>query len=123
MVAPAIKQGDNRDVGEIIDKLAGKVSKSCAGSSTSWAQAYLYAVEKMGGRKVGIGTDTNGFYKLPCPRFGLNAGYFLHYHIPGMGEDKQRQVLRDDQVQAQINGVAYSTPIVDIGRYRFEGIL
>ena len=123
MVAPAFKQGDNRDVGEVIDKLAGKVSKSCAGSSTSWAQAYLYAVEKMGGRKVGIGTDTNGFYKLPCPRFGLNAGYFLHYHIPGMGEDKQRQVLRDDQVQAQINGVAYSTPIVDIGRYRFEGVL
>jgi microsomal dipeptidase-like Zn-dependent dipeptidase len=123
IVAPIINQGDNRDVGEVFPQLAGKVAANCAGSSTAWAQAYLYAVEKMGGKGVAIGTDTNGFNRLPCPRFGLNAGYYLQYYIPGMGEDAQRQVLRKEQVAAQTNGVRYDEPLKDIHHYRFEGVL
>jgi microsomal dipeptidase-like Zn-dependent dipeptidase len=123
MLAPILNQGDNRDVGDVLPELAGKVAKSCSGSATSWAHAYLYAVEKMQGRGVGIGTDMNGFYKSPCPRFGMNASYYLHYNIPGMGEDRQRQALRKDQVELQTNGVCYYTPIVDAGRHRFEGVL
>src|SRR5713101_1070282 len=123
LVAPFLNQGDIRDVSDILPELAGKIAKSCSGSATSWAHAYLYAVEKMQGRGVGIGTDMNGFYKSPCPRFGMNASYYLHYNIPGMGEDRQRQALRRDQVELQANGVCYDTPIVDAGRHRFEGVL
>ena len=123
MVAPILNQQDNRNVGEVIPSLAGKVTQHCAGSSTSWAQAYLYATEKMKGRGVGIGTDMNGFYKSPCPRFGLNAAYYLHYNIPGMGQDSLREALRREQVFAQGNGVRYATPLKDVRNYRFEGVI
>ncbi len=73
IVAPIANQGDVRDVGDVIPSLKGKVQASSTGSATSWAQAYLYAVEKMGGKSVGIGTDTNGLAKYTSPRFGLNA--------------------------------------------------
>jgi microsomal dipeptidase-like Zn-dependent dipeptidase len=122
IVAPILNQQDNRDVGEVIPSLADKVAQHCAGSSTSWAQAYLYAMEKMKGKGIGIGTDMNGFYKSPCPRFGLNAAYYLHYNIPGMGQDTLRRMQRRDQVFAQNNGVRYVTPIKDVRNYRFEGV-
>jgi microsomal dipeptidase-like Zn-dependent dipeptidase len=123
MVAPILNQQDNRPVEEVIPSLAAKVARHCAGSSTSWAQAYLYAAEKMKGRGVGIGTDMNGFYKSPCPRFGLNAAYYLHYNIPGMGRDTLRQKQRREQVFAQSNGVRYTTPLKDVRNYRFEGVI
>src|SRR5260370_16868635 len=77
----------------------------------------------MKGRGVGIGTDMNGFYKSPCPRFGLNAAYYLHYNIPGMGQDTLRQKLRREQVFAQSNGVRYATPLKHMRHYRFEGVI
>jgi microsomal dipeptidase-like Zn-dependent dipeptidase len=123
MVAPILNQQDNRDVGDIIPALAGKIAQTCAGSSTSWAQAYLYAIEKMKGKGVGIGTDMNGFYKSPCPRFGMNAAYYLHYNIPGMGRDSLRRSLRRGQVFAQRNGVRYTTPVKDVRNYRFAGVI
>jgi microsomal dipeptidase-like Zn-dependent dipeptidase len=123
MVAPILNQQDNREVRDVISSLAGKILQHCAGSSTSWAQAYLYAVEKMKGKGVGIGTDMNGFYKSPCPRFGLNAAYYLHYNLPGMGQDSLRQTQRRDQAFAQSNGVRYATPIKDVRNYRFKGVI
>jgi hypothetical protein len=107
----------------VIPSLKGKVRDDCAGSSKAWAQAYLYAVEKMGGRGVGIGTDTNGFAKFNGPRFGLNAGYFLDYNVSGMGQDPKRQALRKEQAEAQENGVRYDEPLIDPRHYRFEGVL
>jgi microsomal dipeptidase-like Zn-dependent dipeptidase len=44
---------------------------TCGKSSEAWAQAYLYAVEKMGGAPVAVGSDFNGFSGLPAPRDGL----------------------------------------------------
>lgn len=123
MVAPILNQGDLREVATLIPALAGKVAHPASGSATSWAQAYLYAVARMGGRGVGIGTDMNGFYRSPCPRFGLNASYYLHYHVPGQGPDPRRQALRRAQVEAQTNGVRYDTPLCDAGRARFTGVL
>lgn len=38
-------------------------------TSHSWAHAYLYALELMGGRGVAIGTDFNGLAQQPGPRF------------------------------------------------------
>lgn len=123
MVAPIANQTDIRSVGDAIPSLASKVADDSAGSAKTWAQAYLYAVEKMGGRGVGIGTDTNGFAKFNGPRFGLNASYFLDYNVSGMGIDPGRHPLRASQVAAQGNGVHYTQPIQDARHYRFEGVL
>ncbi|EFH82106.1 peptidase M19 renal dipeptidase [Ktedonobacter racemifer DSM 44963] len=123
IVGPLACQADVREVGEVIPSLQGKVRGDCAGSSKSWAQAYLYAVEKMGGRGVGFGTDTNGFAKFNAPRFGLNASYFLDYDVPGMGRDPRRRSLRREQVEAQGNGVRYDEPLANTHHYRFEGVL
>jgi microsomal dipeptidase-like Zn-dependent dipeptidase len=120
IVAPIANQGDIRDVGDVIPSLKGKVQASSGGSATSWAQAYLYAVEKMGGKSVGIGTDTNGLAKYSCPRFGLNTSYYLDY---GGGSDAGRSPLRAGQVATQGNGVLYTKPILDARHYRFEGVL
>ncbi|HZR38715.1 MAG TPA: hypothetical protein VFB12_01265 [Ktedonobacteraceae bacterium] len=54
MVAPIVNQVDIRNVGDVIPSLAGKIPIESTGSATSWASAYLYAVEKMGGRGVSI---------------------------------------------------------------------
>jgi hypothetical protein len=123
MVAPIACQFDLKDVGDVIPSLKGKVSPQSAGSASTWAQAYLYAVEKMGGRSVGIGTDTNGFAKFNSPRFGLNASYYLDDTISGWEDDSLRRPLRAGQVAAQQNGVKYDKPLIDARRYRFEGIL
>src|SRR5262249_3362995 len=42
----------------------------CGNTAETWAQAYLYAIEKMEHAPVGLGTDFNGFNGLPGPRFG-----------------------------------------------------
>lgn len=123
MVAPILNQGDLREVGTLLPELAGKIAPVSSGSATSWAQAYLYALAKMGGGSVGIGTDMNGFYKSPAPRFGMNASYYLHYNVPGMGLDPLRQGLRRAQVEAQDQGVRYDTPLKDASPSRFTGVL
>lgn len=109
MVAVGLHQGDLREWG-------GRVRNDAAGSAKSWAQAYQYAIEQMGGAGVAIGTDMNGLPGTAAPRFGLNAYYDL-------GEDDQREGLRRDHVYAQTDGVRYDRPIRDYRAYRFEGVL
>ncbi|HEY3341896.1 MAG TPA: membrane dipeptidase, partial [Anaerolineae bacterium] len=57
VIAPILNQGDMAGLRQADPELAGKVPNPSAGSSTSWAQAYLYAVAKMGGRGVAMGSD------------------------------------------------------------------
>ncbi len=113
MVAPIINQGDMAGLRRSMPKLAQKIPAPCAGSSTAWAQAYLYATAKMGGRGVAIGTDVNGAAGLPGPRFGTFAAY-------GAASDARRSSERRMEIDAQTNGVAYATPIRDYRWYRFE---
>lgn len=47
-----------------------RVEASCGGSSRRFAQNYLYALEKMAGGDVALGTDINGLFPGPGPRFG-----------------------------------------------------
>jgi microsomal dipeptidase-like Zn-dependent dipeptidase len=49
------------------------IEHTCGNSSQTFAQAYLYAAEKMQGGPVAIGTDFNGLAGLPSPRFGSEA--------------------------------------------------
>lgn len=113
VVAPILNQGDVLDFGNVVPEWGDKVPRSCAGSSTAWASAYLYAVKKMGGRGVAIGSDVNGAAGMPGPRFGTFAAH-------GARGDTHRLPLRRAQIDAQVNGVRYATPIIDYRWHRFD---
>jgi len=116
IVAPIINQGDIAGLKRGIPELALKVPEPSAGSSTSWAQAYLYAVKKMGGHGVAMGSDINGAACLPGPRFGPFASYGV------MGDDR-RIPERRGEIERQANGVRYEEPILDYRWHRFESSL
>lgn len=113
VVAPIINQGDIAGLRRTLPEIADKVPHPSAGSSTSWAQAYLYALSKMNGRGVAIGTDINGAAGLPGPRFGTCASYGVH-------KDARRILERRAEIDQQTNGVAYATPLRDYRWHRFE---
>jgi len=113
IVAPILNQGDIAGLRQALPELAAKIPEPCAGSSTSWAQAYLYALAKMGGRGVAVGSDINGAAALPGPRFGTFAAY-------GARNDAPRSVERRREIDRQSNGVAYRQPIRDHRWHRFE---
>ena len=113
IVAPILNQGDIAGLRRGLPELAAKVLEPCAGSSTAWAQAYLYAAAKMGGRGVAMGSDINGAAGLPGPRFGASAAY-------GARNDARRAVERRGEIDRQTNGVAYAEPIRDHRWHRFE---
>jgi microsomal dipeptidase-like Zn-dependent dipeptidase len=113
MVAPIINQGDIAGLRRGLPEQAGKIPRPSAGSSTSWAQAYIYAVSKMNGRGVAIGTDINGAAGLPGPRFGTYAAFGVH-------KDARRIAERREEIDRQTNGVAYDTPLRDYRWHRFE---
>ncbi len=107
MIAPILNQGEVRTHGD-------RVANDCAGSSKSWAQAYLYAVERMGGQGVALGSDVNGLAGLPGPRFGTHAAAAL------VGDDRRRGERRD-QIAAQKDGVRYEAPLADYRANRWDG--
>ncbi len=113
VVAPILNQGDIAGLRLGMPDLAGKIAEPCAGTSTSFAQAYLYAVAKTGGRGVALGSDINGAAGLPGPRFGTFAAYGAH-------NDESRIAERRGEIDRQTNGVAYTTPIRDYRWHRFE---
>ena len=84
----------------------GYVPNDCAGSSKTWAQMYLYSVDKMNGKGIALCTD-RGMTDFIAPRFGPNAGYTL--------KDEEllsiKKDLRATQRQAQRNGVRYDRPM------------
>jgi len=113
VVSPILNQGDIAGLRQGMPELAGKVPASCAGSSTGWAEAYLYAVAKMGGKGVAMGSDINGAAGLPGPRFGTSAAF-------GIRHDARREPFKRAEIDAQTNGVAYRQPIRDYRWHRFE---
>jgi microsomal dipeptidase-like Zn-dependent dipeptidase len=113
MVSAILNQGDIAGLRKAMPELASKIKAPCAGSSTAWAEAYLYAVAKTGGKGVAIGSDINGAAGLPGPRFGTFAAY-------GARHDTCREPSRRAEIDSQSNGVAYSEPIRDYRWHRFE---
>ena len=55
------------------DVTKNQVTYDCLNSAQTFAQHYLYAVDHMDGRGVGLGSDWNGFGGQPAPRFGDEA--------------------------------------------------
>ena len=78
VVAPILNQGDLTSLGNVLPELANKILDPNSGSSTSFGQAYLYAVKKMGKQGVAFGSDINGAAGLPSPRFGPFSAYGSH---------------------------------------------
>ncbi len=113
MVSAILNQGDIAGLRQAMPELAGKIKTPCAGSSTAWAEAYLYALAKTGGKGVAIGSDINGAAGLPGPRFGTFAAY-------GARHDQCREPNRRAEIDSQSNGVAYREPIRDYRWHRFE---
>ncbi|RPI85847.1 MAG: hypothetical protein EHM41_09910 [Chloroflexi bacterium] len=113
MVSALLNQGDIAGLRRTMPELATKIKATCAGTSTSWAEAYLYAVSKMGGKGVAMGSDINGAACLPGPRFGTYAAYGAH-------DDVRRIPQRRGEIDCQTNGVAYRQPIRDYRWHRFE---
>ena len=113
VIAPILNQGDMAGLRKAMPELADKVPNPSAGSSTSWAQAYLYVAAKMGGRGVAMGSDVNGAAALPGPRFGTLAAYGAH-------NDPYRAGQRRKEIDNQTNGVRYDTPMRDYRWFRFE---
>ena len=114
IVAPILNQGDIAGLRRCMPELAGKVPEPCAGSSTSWAQAYLYAVAKMGGRGRGhrqrISTGQPG-----CPARALAP-------LQPMASTRMSAASPTGAAKSkrQTNGVAYDEPILDYRWHRFE---
>jgi microsomal dipeptidase-like Zn-dependent dipeptidase len=70
MVAVIVHQGDAGEITTWQGPGQPLIPHTCGNSSNSIVQAYLYAISKMPGVPVGLGTDFNGFAGLPGPRFG-----------------------------------------------------
>ena len=113
VIAPILSQGDVDAARRIMPHLADKIPEPSAGSGTSWAEAYLYVVEKTGGRGVAMGSDINGAADLPGPRFGTLAAFESR-------NDPRRADGRRRQIENQRNGVSYDQPIRDYRWFRFD---
>lgn len=69
LVAPILSQGDELVVIREYQRDGRPgVEHTCAHSSRSYAQAYLYAIDQMQG-PVALGTDLNGLVHNPAPRY------------------------------------------------------
>jgi microsomal dipeptidase-like Zn-dependent dipeptidase len=71
MVNVIVRQGSLTEIGNA--EAAISLPHVCGNSANTFAQAYLYAINKMGNEPTGFGTDFNGFAGLPGPRFGPEA--------------------------------------------------
>ena len=69
LIAPILFQGSRAET----QYKGSKIPHDCGNSSQSWAQAYLYLVQQLGGAPVALGSDFNGLAGQPSPRFGAEA--------------------------------------------------
>lgn len=70
MVALILNQGNKKEIGTWVGLGQTTVPHTIGKTAETWAQAYLYACEKMQGGPVSFGTDFNGFISPTGPRFG-----------------------------------------------------
>jgi microsomal dipeptidase-like Zn-dependent dipeptidase len=84
MVSPILHQGDTTQTAAYRTRWNRTVLNDCGESSKSWAQAYLYAVDHMGGWEtatVGIGSDQM-LNELIAPRFRQDGHGCAHQARP-----------------------------------------
>jgi microsomal dipeptidase-like Zn-dependent dipeptidase len=72
------------------------VANDCAGTTKTWAQELMYAVDAMGGAAVGMGTDMALLREIG-PRFGPQAAYGLtDEHLDNARVERHNQALAQD---------------------------
>ena len=103
------------DQGEV-KTYSSQVANDAPGTSKSWAQSYLYALDKMDRKNIAIGTDFGGKDIQLGPRFGTYGAYPRHTETSAAAKAERRSLIR-----AQTNGVRYATPLNDYRGYRWEG--
>jgi len=98
-----------------LKKSYGSIPNDCAGSSKTWAQTYLYSVDKMGGEGVALCSD-RGMNDFIAPRFGPFAGFTLKDEVlPELAYTERRR-----QRFLQTNGVRYDVPMTTYHPSFFE---
>jgi microsomal dipeptidase-like Zn-dependent dipeptidase len=70
MVSLIARQGG---LEEIATAQTSYMPHACGATANSFVQAYTYAVQRLPGEPIAIGTDFNGFAGLPGPRFGNDS--------------------------------------------------
>lgn len=127
VVGPLTNGGDVRSWGT-------KVPNNAPGSVKSFAQSYLYAVEKMQGRGVSLATDMAMLGGMG-PRFGswaasgaigdnLRASRERYTRAGDFGISRPYEsatAWRRMFAGTQTFGVRYATPVRDVRGYRFDG--
>ncbi|HWY73995.1 MAG TPA: HYR domain-containing protein [Verrucomicrobiae bacterium] len=93
------------------------IANDCAGTSKTWAQEYLYALEKFQGSNVTFGTDADGFIQFPGPRFGPESAYGLIQsdalcEVLLSNSFSKNVNLRGSQIESQNNGVLYTDNVL-----------
>lgn len=91
----------------------------CGSSSKAWAQSYLYAIDKMQGAAVAIGSDFNGLAGLLAPRHGgeacggdkpggyaPGAGVSYPFQLHGQAATMDRQVVGSKTFDFNTDGLA-----------------
>lgn len=72
------------------------VANDCAGTTKTWAQELIYAVDAMDGGPVGMGTDMALLREIG-PRFGPRAAYGLtDEHLDSARTERHNQALAQD---------------------------
>ncbi len=91
-----------------LPQLNHTIANTCAGSSRSWAQTYLYTLAVMQGAGVALGTDFNGMVIQSGPRFGPHAPSYdalLHHAEP------KQPSQADGVMYVQYNKSEYASPL------------
>ncbi len=101
------------------------IPNDCPGSSRTWAQKYLYAVQNVPGKGVGLATD-RGMLESVGPRFGNKAASGISHEEFGNApytKNLRIQTVMDVRLRKwqQINGVHYATPMRSIYNDMFRG--
>ncbi|MBA2715418.1 MAG: membrane dipeptidase [Rubrobacteraceae bacterium] len=126
MVAINVHQGDLEQIaawqgpnGQAV------VPHTCGNTSNTVVQAYLYAVSKMQGAPVALGTDLNGFAGLPGPRHGPEqcpggggAGHSSWLAYPftaaATGREMHPSVVREKTFDFNVEGLAHVGMLPDM---------
>lgn len=120
MVSPVTEGGK-----DVLDYKSSKylitIVNNNPGSSRTWAQTYLYALDKMDNEYVTFGTDMNGYLTEISPRFGTFSAFALlndKMTLKRLGNN-----IRKEYAFQQFNGVRYKDVLQDCNdEHKFRGL-
>jgi microsomal dipeptidase-like Zn-dependent dipeptidase len=135
MIAPIVHQGDLDQIAAWEGPGQTFVPHTCGNTSNTVIQAYQYAVSKMHGAAVALGSDFNGFAGLPGPRFGPDAcpgglgdpppsnPLVYPFKAAATGAELERSVVADRVFDINVDGLAHIGMLPDlVGEFEAQGL-